>query len=228
MSNDTYISLIASLPIAGDLFTCKQTPLSRLSLEARLRSLNDEDASVLKKIEELLRWVNKPMEATDAEFIQHAKHLLEELDNEFISNLVMERLSLRTALVALRKRKRGDSVPQSGEPWGAGRWVNHIQRYWSEPTFRLEGIYPWILEANRLLGADDTNGLERLILSEVWDSLGRASEGHYFDFEAVLIYVMRWDVIARWTSYSGKEAVERFNNLVESGLGEHADLFALH
>ena len=97
--------------------------------------------------------------------------------------------------------------------------------YWSEPGFRLEGVYPWVLEADRLLNDRDTVGLERLLLGLVWNKLGRAGEGHYFDFTAVVIYVLRWNIIARWTRNEGSKAVKRFHVLVDFGLGDHAELF---
>jgi hypothetical protein len=44
------------------------------------------------------------------------------------------------------------------------------------------------------------------------------ADGHHFDFEAVLLYTQRWDLIARWTSYNGEAAVARFDEMVEAGL----------
>ena len=228
MSKDRYISLIASLPITIDLFKAKLPPLSRLNLEKRLRGLNEEDAKLLQKIEDLTRWLNQPMEQTDADYVLRAKFHIENIENEFLTKLVQDRLELRTVMTALRKRKRGDPAPLPGEAWGVGRWVDHIRQYWNEPDFRLVNAFPWITKANRLISTDDSLGLERLILNEVWQSLGRAGEEHYFDLESVIIYVMRWDVIARWTSYNGESAVNRFNELVSTGLGEHMQVFAEH
>ena len=68
---------------------------------------------------------------------------------------------------------------------------------------------------------NDSLGLERLILQEVWTNLGRHRGEHLFDFEAVVIYALRWHVIDRWTRYDGVIAAERFDQLVEAGLGEH-------
>ena len=51
-----------------------------------------------------------------------------------------------------------------------------------------------------------------------WDHLEQVSDGHYLDFEAVVIYVLRWDMIARWTTYDGEEAVRRFDELVEQAM----------
>jgi hypothetical protein len=78
-----------------------------------------------------------------------------------------------------------------------------------------------------LLEAGDSLGLERLLLNAVWDHLDRLADGHHFDFEAVLIYALRWDLIARWTGYRGDEAAVRFEEMIEEGLGGVAlpDLF---
>jgi len=128
-------------------------------------------------------------------------------------------------VAALRRRKLGQNAPGGLRDWGFGRWLDQIQRYWSEPGFRLEGVFPWVLEADRLLNDQDTVGFERLLLGLVWNKLDRASEGHYFDFTAVVIYVLRWNIIARWTRNQGRKAVMRFHTLVDSGLGHHSELF---
>ncbi|MBS1202674.1 MAG: hypothetical protein H6R22_1183, partial [Chromatiaceae bacterium] len=108
------------------------------------------------------------------------------------------RMEMRTLLAAQRWRRWGEARPP-GAGWGYGRWVAQIERYWQEPGFRLERVFPWVTESERLLRADDSLGLERLNLSVNWAHLDRMSEGHWFDFEAVVLYVLRWDLIARWT-----------------------------
>jgi hypothetical protein len=218
--------LVTSLPYPGDLFTAKQTPLSRIKLDGRLGMLSDADADLLKRIENVLQWSHQPMERSDAQIVAMAKELVEHLESPLLRQVVEFRLNLRTVVAALRRRKLGQAAPAAREPWGYGPWVDHIRRHWSEAGFRLEGAFPWILEANRLLNADDVMGLERLLLGVVWDHLGRAAEGHYLDFEAVVIYVLRWNVVDRWTTYDADAAVERFESLVDSGLGDSATLFA--
>ncbi len=225
MSSDPYITLMTSLPFPGDLFKAKQTPLSRLKLESRLRMLNEEDSALLRQIEDLVHWINQPMERTDAAFVKQARRLIPWMADDPLEEVVRFRLEVRTAIAALRKRKRGEGPPGPDQIWGFGRWVEQIQRYWHEPAFRLEGVFPWLPAANRLLNADDSLGLERLLLGVVWEHLGGAAQEHYFDLEAVIIYVQRWDIIDRWTTYSGEAAVKRFNTLVDEGLGEFAQVF---
>jgi hypothetical protein len=220
-----YVMLITSLPYHGSLFGAHQTPLSRLRLVYRLKILDEVDAQALRDLSSVLEWIHQSMSVTDAELIARAKRFEEAWGEGFLSDIMRFRMELRTLYTALRRRRRGESTPPAGQLWGYGRWVRHIERYWNEPGFRLQRVYPWINEAERLIKARDSLGLERLLLSIVWDYLTRVSVGHEFDFEAVVIYVMRWDLIARWSSYDGARAVQRFDQLVDGGMGRYGQLF---
>lgn len=217
--NGQYITLMCALPHLGDLFTAKETPCSRSKLEARLKMLEAEDAVLLGEIENLLQWSHHPIERSDAEILAHAKQLLPRLrdKSELLAEVVECRLERRTVIAALRRRHRGQAAPGAGTQWGYGRWLKHIVHYWSDPTFRLEGVCPWLPEAERLLREDATVELERLLLRTKWEYLERAGQGRYFDFEAVVLYVLRWNIINRWTGYSGKAAAERFSGMVAEG-----------
>lgn len=225
-----YTLLMASLPYPERLFS-KQTPLSRLRLEERLALLDPSDRHCLEQIETLLHWGNMPIERRDTEIVHLARSLVPTLADPDLRALVEARLELRTLVAALRRRHRGDPPPgvvlrSHDEPWGYGRWSGLIARHWHEPTFRLERLYPWLPQANQLLADDDPLALERLLLGAVWEQLERAAVGHYFDFMAVVIYVLRWNLIDRWVRYTREGAVRRFESLVESGLGDYATLFA--
>ena len=217
--------LITSLPYHGPLFGAHQTPLSRVRLNNRLRILEEADAKALQALSAVLHWVDQSMTVTDAELIERASRFETAWGEGFLTDVMRFRMEMRTVYTALRRRRRGETTPPTGERWGYGRWVRHIERYWNEPGFRLQRVYPWVNEAERLIEARDSLGLERLLLGIVWDYLIRISEGHEFDFEAVVIYVLRWDLIARWSSYDGARAVRRFNALVDTGLGRHRYLF---
>ncbi|MFC6669187.1 hypothetical protein [Marinobacterium aestuariivivens] len=83
----------------------------------------------------------------------------------------------------------------------------------------------WLRQAEQLLADDDPVGLERLLLQQVWQQLDRAGQDHWFDFVAVVVYVLRWNLIDRWVGYSAEIAARRFDSLVDSGLGRFADIF---
>ena len=87
-------------------------------------------------------------------------------------------------------------------------------------------MFPWVLEANRLLNAEESVELERLLFEAVWNKLGRLGTGHYFDFEALVIYVLRWNLVDRWSRYQGEEAVKRFRTLLDSGIEKFTNVFA--
>ncbi len=221
---DAYVTLIASLPSREELFVAKQAPLSRLKLDQRLRVLSDEDSAVLKMIEEALNWRSLSMKVTEKDVINRSRRVLQNVDNETLQQIVRDRLEIRTCVAALRRRAQGQGAPAKETPWGFGRWVDHIARNWTEPTFRLDGVFPWLREANRLMRAGDTIALERLVLEESDKRLRRLSGEHLFDFEAVVIYVLQWSMVDRWSRYNAEVAVRRFDDLTEAGLGRFASL----
>ncbi len=214
-----YAMLMNTLPYHGSLFAAKQTPLSRLRLQQRLRLLEPEDATRLATVSQLLDWTHQEQARSDIEIMAWARDQVAEIDNAFARDLVVWRLELRTLIAALRRRHHGEPSPHNNR-WGFGRWLGQIRRNWSEPGFRLEGVFPWLAEAERHIVANDALALERLLLGVVWSHLERISDGHYFDFEAVVIYLMRWDLIARWTSHDGDEAERRFAELVDAALAD--------
>lgn len=217
--------LMTSLPHHVSILRCRQTPLSRIKLEQRLRALDEQDAEQLRLVAGTVHWLWLQSLDSDASVVELAQRNLERIEHPLLRELVTERLELRTVIAALRRRHRGEGPPHPGEKWGFGRWVSHITTYWSDPAFRLERAFPWLPQARRLLDAGDSLELEKLLLTTLWDQLGRAAESHYFDFVAVVIYVLRWDLIARWTSYNTRDAAERFSGLLEEGLGDYARIF---
>lgn len=219
-SGARYHTLVASLPNLPPLLTTKQTPLSRIQLERRLGMLTEDDARVLARVERLLQWARRPMEHSDETIVREAEAVIAALRPPLLREVVSWRFELRTVVAALRRRERRLPPPERSERWGYGRYTDHIRRHWSEPHFKLEPVYPWLAEAARMLREGDALGLERLLLEHVWGNYTRAAETHYFDFEAVALYVLRWDLIARWVAYDGARAARRFEALAEAGLGE--------
>jgi hypothetical protein len=120
-------------------------------------------------------------------------------------------------------RHQGQKKPPHKKIFGFSYWYFIITNYWYEPGFGLSKQLPWILEANELLLANKSLKLEKLLFSVVWEQYQRESLGHYFDFEAVVLYVLRWDLVSRWTSNNSDIALNRFNHLVDIEI-KHLDL----
>lgn len=198
--------------------------MSRLQLSERLRMLAPEDAELLARMERLMSWSRLLPQTTDQRIVDDFRRLLHELSaHRCLQELVTARFDLLTVLAALRRRQRGDPAPARGTPWGHERLLARIEQRWTEPEFGLGQALPWIGSAARLLQKDDPMGLERLLMGTAWQHLSRASEGHYFDFEAVAIYRLRFDLIAYWTGWDAKASKAEFQQLLQNGLGEYSD-----
>lgn len=215
-----YTMLMVSLPYLGTLFEAKYSVISRLKLERRLKDLTPEHQQLLSKIVGIACWDRLDDIKADENFVTQARQVMSELDNPVLLDIVRHRVELRTLVAALRRRHMGAGAPVEGERWGIGRWMSVIARNWNEPGFGVQNAFPWVLEAQRLLEERGTIQLERLLLEEVWNELGRRAQGHYFDFEAVVIYVLRWDVMERWTHYQPPVAQKRFDALIDAAIGD--------
>ena len=220
-----YVMLLSSLPRPGPLFVEKQTPLSRLRLEQRLRVLTPEDKATLKLVEGALRWDHFAMSTTEAEVLARGRPALQNLDNETLRDIVLDRLELRTMIAAIRRRHRGEPPPSGDQPWGLGRWVRRIEANWNDAGFGLDGVFRWAREADRLMRAGETLALERLILEQAWKFVARRGGTHEFDFEAVVMYVLKWNIVERWSRYEAVGAAERFAEMTDAAMAEHATLF---
>ncbi len=221
MDEPRYVSLMSSLPYHGDLFGAKQTPLSRFQLDKRLRWLAPEHAETLARIEDVLRWRRLELGMSDEAFLDNAAELVKSLEDSLLGEVVQTRLEARTLIAALRMRRAGQGAPSPRRRWGYGRWVNVIARHWNDVDFGISRVYPWVAEASRKLEEGDALGVDRLFMGYAWDELGRLGAGHYFDFEAVAIYVLRWDLVDRWTHYDEDDARERILVLADECMGEY-------
>jgi len=217
-----YAMLIASLPVhPADLFSTSQTPLSKIRLDEHLRQLDAKDAMDLARIEELLQW-SQIVNADDELIADKSRQVIAAIKDRFLRDLIIWRLELRTLVVALRKRHAGFAPDANTSFAGIGQWLGYIQKNWQKPDFGLGLRMPWLTQANQLLAANQTYELEKLQLGIVWQHYAKISGQHYFDFPAVVVYVLRWDIIHRWTLCHAEKAVERFDGLVEKAVAEFA------
>lgn len=225
MGEPRYEMLMSSLPYHGRLFGARQTPISRFQLNKRLAWLSDDDADTLANIESILQWRRQLLDQSDTEFLRQAAEVLGSLDNPLLQEVVRSRLEIRTLIAAVRMRNLGQPAPRQRGPFGYGRWVDVMRRHWAEPDFGLTRVYPWAVEADTKFRERDALGLEKLIMGHLWAELSRFGFGHYFDFEAVAIYVLRWDLIDRWTHYNEADATANILQLADDGLGGYAGVY---
>jgi hypothetical protein len=222
--SDAYAMVMASLPRSERLFLAKQPPISRLKLERRLQQLSPEDREVVMQMEAALDWRAIDLMASDAVVLARATSALAALESPTLRDIIRERLDLRTCMAALRRRARGEGPPLARAGWGFGRLLNRITQCWGEPSLGLERVFPWIGQADQLLRQPDPVALERLILEQHYRLLQRQSLGHAFDLEAVVIYVLKWNIFDRWATGNREGAARRFEALTAEGLGPQGAL----
>jgi hypothetical protein len=226
MAGGPYYTLVASLPALPHFELAKELPINPERLRRRLGMLDDEDQQTVEIAEAFLHWQRQPIERTDAEIVRRYERIMGEAHDPTLQDLARFRLEIRTVIAALRRRRLGRPPPEPGERWGVGRFVRRIERQWHDPDFGLAGDLPWLGEARRLMDSGEARALEALVLKLLWEHLDRRGGLAFFGFEAVLVYLFKWDVLFRWLTYAAEPARARFDDLLEETLGDHRQLFA--
>ncbi|MGR5140940.1 DUF2764 family protein [Photobacterium sp. DNB23_23_1] len=221
MSDKAYHGLLTSLPHIDSLFDSKITPISRYQLERRLSALSFDERKHLNMIEQIMHWDRTNNDADDAELIKFATWVRSEVKSQVLRELIDWRLDMRSVVAALRRKKAGEKAP-AGPRWSFGTRYEFIRRNWSAPYFNLHFTFPWLPDVARYMEHDQSLDVEKALLEAVWEQLDRISTKERFSFEAVVIYLLRWNLVSRWTTYNSEIAIERFDQLVESALGEFA------
>ncbi|MDD7805261.1 MAG: DUF2764 family protein [Endozoicomonas sp. (ex Botrylloides leachii)] len=219
MAENAYYTLLTSLPHIDSLFDSKVTPLSRLQLDRRLSMLSREDMETLVKVEQIMQWSHLDHDVKEEALIKLASQLVNGFNSPCLRELINWRLDMRSVVAALRRITRGEQAPSISR-WSYGTRYAYIRRNWSSPTLGLQSTFPWITDAVACFEKKEHYKLEKILLGTIWSKLNELGANHRFDFEAVIIYVLRWSLVARWTTYEGKRAVTRFRELTELALGE--------
>ncbi len=220
MAPRTYYTLVASLPALPRIGEAERLPINETRLRERLGMLDPEDANYIEQLNQAFRWEDRPPGESDADVSAGYRDLLRKDTHPGVRSAVEFRLNLRTILAALRRRKRGESDGPADPNWGAGRWVHHIEKNWSDPDFKLAHVFPWIPEAREHLDKDEAAALQKLVMGLVWDSLDRSVVGKHFVLENIIVFLSKWDILRRWLSYDEEAARERFEKLAAGLLAD--------
>jgi len=225
MSSQPYYTLLASLPPLPRFDQADRLPITRERLRQRFSMLAPDDAESLERAAAFLAWQQQTATRTDQEMIASFKQMEEHIAQPILQSIFDFPIDQRTIMAALRRRFCGLPAPAPGESWGVGRYVNHIERNWNDPHFKLSAVYPWIPQARSHLEAGETLALERLLKNTLWDHVDRSVPSYEFGFSAVLTYIIKWDILHRWLSYDIENAKARFEELVTEVTDEQPRLF---
>jgi hypothetical protein len=225
MGRHSYYTLLASLPHLPRFDQTDRLPITRERLNQRLRMLTADDAQLYESAADFFSWQRQSATRSNEEMIARFKKMEERIAVSSLQFIFDFPIDQRTIMAGLRRRFRGIPVPANGEPWGVGHYVNHIERNWDDPYFKLSAIYPWIVQARSQLESGETLALERLLKSALWDHVDRSVPAYDFGFSAVITYVFKWDIMDLWLSYDIEKAKKRFDELVTEVTDEQPKIF---
>lgn len=212
-----YYTLITSLPRHGRQFKVKETAISRVQLEKRLKLIPENERNILTQVENVIwnSWFSP--ELPSSETYSRAQKLFS-LRNSFLNEIIHWHFNVRSLFVALRLRRRQPSPPPNQKNYPFGDLTIRLINNWHEPTFGLQHIYPWLPEVNKMIINNETAALEDILLTKLWKHLDVVECGHYFDFEAVIIYLLRWNIVNYWSRFNEIAAVECMNELADQAI----------
>jgi hypothetical protein len=225
MGGHQYYMLMASLPALPRFDRAERLPINRERLSSRHTMLLPEDAELVERATGSLAWFRQPATRSDEEVIANYEHAARMMEQRGLWHLFELHVNLRTIMAALRRRHGGGAAPKSGEPWGMGPLVRHIERHWDDPDFKLSGVYPWIPQVRAYLEEGAALDLERFVMGLVWDRFDHQVQDKPFGFEAFVVYLVKWGILQQWLTYDKENAQKRFEELVAEVTDEWEELF---
>lgn len=219
--SNSYHMLVASLPPLPTHLVVTRLPISPERLDGRLRLLAPEDAREMERLMAVMRWSRQFEEATDAAVVRRYHELMAEIRNPLILDVLANLMDVGMVTTALRRRRRGLGPP----PCGIGRQFEHIRRNFDRPDFALAHVYPQLGRLVAMFEAGDVLSFHRDLQVAVWGMLKRRADDYSFSFEAVVLYVARWNLLAQWQQLEPERGRQVFETLVTEALGEYADVY---
>ena len=213
--------LICSLPSLPSRLEVDERPITLERLQNRIRMLEPGDAQELGRMYEILRWSRQFEEPDDAAVVKRYDELMQGVTNQLVHEVLTSGMDVRMITAALRRRRRGLGPPTIG----IGRWVEHIRHHFNQPEFGLTHVFPRIAEYERMLDQGDVLNLYRGLLEGTWTYLKRRADDYYFSFEAVVLYVARWNILRQWQELQAERGRSIFETFVTEALREHANIY---
>tara|TARA_R110001592_G_scaffold52649_9_gene161381 strand:- start:104186 stop:104893 length:708 start_codon:yes stop_codon:yes gene_type:complete len=217
MSSEDYTALLCSLPHLVNPFKYQSQSISLVQLQKRMNMLSYDDYVWLNKLRQLFYWGGISLDQDEAVLVKQAQRFMDELNNDNIKSWLLWRMDIRSIISAMRRRKQGQSAPK-GTLWAYGNYINHIENNWSSPCFKLENRYPFLPEIEKHLKAGESFELECCLLKAVWHFYSTRQPENEYSFAAVILYLMKWDLIDRWRQYDTELGAQRFSQLVQECL----------
>jgi hypothetical protein len=222
LRSTSYYMLIASLPPLPTRFEVARLPITPERLEDRLRLLEPDDACEMGRMLDVLHWSQQFDEPNDEAVAKRYGELMRAITNPFVHEVLTVAMDVRMITTALRRRRRNLGPP----PLGIGRWFEQIRRHFSQPDFGLGAVFPRLAQLAPRFEQGDVLHLHRDLMAATWTYLRKCADDYYFSFEAVVLYVARWNIIRQWEELRAERGRPIFEALVTEALGDYANVYA--
>jgi hypothetical protein len=220
--SNSYHMLVCSLPPLPLRLDAARLPLTLERLRDRLRMLEPEDAEAIERMLTVLQWSRQFDESRDDAVVARYDELMRGITNPLIREVLTVLMDVRMITAALRRRRRGLGPP----PFGFGNWFEHIRRHFNEPDFRLGRVFPHLPQLAPLLERGDVLPVYQALMEATWAYLKRRADDYLFSFEAVVLYIARWSIVAQSQHLQAERGRPIFDALVTEALGTYANVYA--
>ncbi len=214
--NQSYYTVLGSLPHLPHFQRAERLPLTRLRLEQRIGMLPDDESRQIWEAEALVSWRHAVSRRPDDDAWLHRwRRAMPLIRQSVLREYVQFRLDQQVALAALRLRHAGLGPETEPEIWTVSPYGRHIRAHWQAPDFHLAARHPWLSAVRAALEREDAVALERHLLESCWRHLDRLAAAEPLGFAAVVAFVFQWDIINAWLSQDPRPAATCFERLLQ-------------
>jgi hypothetical protein len=136
-------------------------------------------------------------------------YAIEATSSPLLKTFLSFQRDLRNVLVAVRARRKG--LPPSEYLVGEGDVVDILSRSSSE-DFGLGQHYPWM---DRLLAAKEPSQIDEAVQAIVWETLDEMTQHLDFEFDVVLAYLLKLQILERNIAMSEDKGMEVVRQMEE-------------
>lgn len=214
---DKYYTLVASLPYLPRIGQVRERiPLNHAQMLKRFKMLSEDDHRTIDLAWKFIAWEEQDPKLLDADIVASYQNLTKQSLHPALCDVMEFRMGLRTVLSGIRRRHQGQVDPPKDVNWGVPPWNRHMQRNWSDPDFKLAGVFPWISSTRVDIEAGHSLRVEERVMNLVWDSLDQLCHNKSFSFEHVLAFLFKWDILDRWLDQDVSKAELTIVRLTDS------------
>ncbi|NCO59229.1 MAG: hypothetical protein COZ70_12725 [Deltaproteobacteria bacterium CG_4_8_14_3_um_filter_51_11] len=142
-------------------------------------------------------------------FEAYYSYAIEKTSSTLMRNFLSFERDLRNVIAAVRAKRKG--LPPSDYTVGENDLVDLLNRSTAD-DFGLSSEYPWI---EKLIAALEPGDTEDAIQAIVWETLDEITEHLDFDFDVVLAYLLKLQIVERNLAMSEERGMDIVRQMEE-------------